>query len=97
MNCCITTTRRSDLDVELLGTECAIDEDDPIFVAHLGALVLGKPLQHVAIMLDRAAASTGDPRAELDADFLFLVEQPPCDRLERERGIEQFVVPERSC
>ena len=93
MNRCIATTRRSNFDAELFRTECTVYEDDPVFIAHLGALVFGKALQNILVMFDRAPASTTDGGPGLNENLIFFVEQPPGDRFKRKFGIEQFFVP----
>jgi hypothetical protein len=92
----MATTCLSDVDGKLPGTECAIDQDDPVLIAHVDTLIFGEPLKHVAIMLDRAAASALDRGTTLDADLVLFVEQAPCDRLERQSVIEQFVMAQRT-
>src|SRR5215207_4063605 len=77
-------------DLEDARAERAVDRDHAVVAAHLVALRLRKAREHAGIVLYRAAAATRERGQRIDADFTLLVEQPPDQSLERERGVGQF-------
>ena len=83
-------------DREAPRTECAIDENDPVLVAHFLSSAFGKARQQFLVMLGRSAASANEMRTARDEHIILFVEQPPDNLVHRQTGVEQFLVPDRS-
>ena len=65
------------LDAKDLRTESAIDGDEPIIIAHFGALSFREARQDRLVVFGRAAAPARKLRQLFDADFLFFMKQTP--------------------